>query len=353
LKTLAIIPTVVIVFVIVVNLLNDRGPLPPRDPGRRPPLASHIRRPVLPSPPEARPGGPAADGHRRIPSIIHQTWKSTSAIPETFRPWIRSCLALNPDWEYWLWSDDDMRRLVSTAYPQYLELYDGYPSQSQRVDVFRYFVLYEYGGLYVDLDMECLRPIDGAIDDKDCLLSQEPVEHALLLAPVGVPLVSNALMACRPAHPFFAHVISGLRSYTRSWLMTSNNDVLSTTGPYMLTTAYHRYNGAGWWYWLRRLTAAGSSPAVAVADADVFQPSPDDSMVDYMRQVCQHQQQPASGGKTSICARLNGYDFGRRTSDKAYTTHHWTHSWVGRRNDPWGLLNEQLNRFDITELVDY
>jgi len=200
-------------------------------------------------------------------------------------------------------------------------------------------VLYEYGGLYADLDMECLKPIDTALNQSDCIVSQEPLEHAEFLAPVGTPLVSNALMACRPGHPFFAHVISRLSSYT-GWVTW--NSVLWATGPYMLTTAYHHYERCRPW---------SNADVVTVAAPDVFHPTPDDSMVDYMRRVCLRRDIKTK--QKALCERLAAYDFGRSGvhSSSALTVHHWTHSWVGRRNDPYGLLNDKMKRFNVAELI--
>jgi len=205
----------------------------------------------------------------------------------------------------------------------------------------RYFVLYEYGGLYVDLDMECLRPIDASLNQSDCVVSQEPLEHATFLAPVGTPLVSNALMACRPGHPFMAHVIASLPAYT-GWLTW--NSVLWATGPYMLTTVYRDYRR-------RRRRQWNAADVVTVAAPGVFQPTPDDSMVDYMRRVCLRPD--VADEQRALCARVTGYDFGRSGvyPAGAFTVHHWTHSWVGRRNDPYGLLNDRMKRFDVAELI--
>ena len=210
----------------------------------------------------------------------------------------------------------------------------------------RYFVLYEYGGLYADVDMECLRPIDAALNGSDCVVSQEPLEHAEFLAPVGgAPLVSNALMACRPGHPFLAHVIARLPSNAAGWVTW--NSVLWATGPYMLTTVYREYERRR-----RPPSNDDDDDAVTLAAPDVFQPTPDDSMVDHMRRVCLRPD-VAGARRRSLCGRLAAYDFGRSGvhPPAAFTVHHWTHSWVGRRNDPYGLLNDRMKRFDVAELI--
>ena len=79
-------------------------------------------------PPRSRPG---------IPCIVHQTW-SGEEIPSQFTPWVRSWMEQNPSWQYWFWTDDDIRCFVEHHFPQYLDLYDDYEYNINRADVMRY-----------------------------------------------------------------------------------------------------------------------------------------------------------------------------------------------------------------------
>ena len=97
----------------------------------RPPLASFVHRPHL------QPSAVTSDDHGKIPKIVHQTWKSQSDLPETFRPWMSSWLRYNKDWQYWLWTDADIRRLITTVFPRHLAMFDNYPAHAYRVDAFR------------------------------------------------------------------------------------------------------------------------------------------------------------------------------------------------------------------------
>ena len=83
--------------------------------------------------------GPAATNvhPKSIPRILHQTWSSGNKVPEVVRPWVESWLKQHPGWQYWFWSDADMRSFVEARYPQYLKLYDSYPTQGYRNDAFR------------------------------------------------------------------------------------------------------------------------------------------------------------------------------------------------------------------------
>ena len=82
-------------------------------------------------------GNANATRSRGIPKIIHQIWKTRDKVPMTFRPWMASWLKLNVGWQYWFWTDEDMHKFMEILYPQYLSLYDSYPSAGYRADAFR------------------------------------------------------------------------------------------------------------------------------------------------------------------------------------------------------------------------
>ena len=95
----------------------------------------------------------------RIPRIIHQTWK-VHDVHSVFEPFIRSWLLLHPDWEYRFWTDEMAADFMRGSYPEYWEMYESF-NGIQRSDTIRYFILYHYGGVYADLDMEALQPFDA------------------------------------------------------------------------------------------------------------------------------------------------------------------------------------------------
>lgn len=89
----------------------------------------------------------------RIPKIIHQTWE-TNEVPEKWKEaeteWRTFCDVYG--YEYRFWNANDRRELVATQFPWYLETFDALPMNVQRADTWRYFALYVYGGVYIDLD---------------------------------------------------------------------------------------------------------------------------------------------------------------------------------------------------------
>lgn len=168
-----------------------------------------------------------------IPKIIHQTWR-TRWVPERFAAYVASWQSRHPDWEWWLWSDADNRRLIRRHARAFLGCYDSYPHPIQRADAVRYFILDRYGGLYVDLDFECLRPIDPLVAGRDCVLSEESREHSHRFGRERI--VSNAWMAAEPGHPFFRQVIERLPEFAAR--PDPVQPVLTTTGPFMLSDVY-------------------------------------------------------------------------------------------------------------------
>lgn len=173
----------------------------------------------------------------QIPTTIHQTWKSES-IPDRWLRFQRSWRDLNPDYRYRLWTDADNRRLVADHYPALLTMYDAYPLAIHRADLARYLILDHEGGVYVDLDVECLRPIGPLLGDRRLVFALEPRSHAKagLLAPRGLSrMIGNAFMASAALHPFWPILLD------LAVAAAAQEQVLDATGPLLLTRACDRY----------------------------------------------------------------------------------------------------------------
>jgi hypothetical protein len=161
--------------------------------------------PPLYSAPTSLPSPPSGSSSMPLPLDDH---------PTPSRPVHQAGLVdLNPGWTLMRWTDASSRRLIATEYRWFLAAYDAYPSYiqarrwhrcrrrlraarrapaqparprirpcmrptcptasrtqptsslcrfaiapAQRSDAARYFIVYHYGGVYLDLDYECSRP---------------------------------------------------------------------------------------------------------------------------------------------------------------------------------------------------
>jgi hypothetical protein len=171
----------------------------------------------------------------RIPRLIHQTWRDT-CVPAGLLGFQRSWREL-PGFAYQLWTDESMHRFVAERYPDFLTVFDGYPLSIMRVDAARYLWMHAYGGVYADLDMERLRPLDDLLRGREVVLGLEPDAHVgRWVQDEGLRrIVGNAFLASRPGHPFWEHVIARLHE------SRSIEDPLSATGPFFLTRAVAEY----------------------------------------------------------------------------------------------------------------
>ena len=138
-----------------------------------------------------------------IPKIIHRTWKDRHIPYDIFKKeWVDSWEKYNPSWQFRFYTDNDIDLFMEEHYPGYLELLDSYDKHIKKVDAFRYFLLHKYGGMYVDLDFECFRPLDG--------LFREGINVYLQLNNPTIPRVTNSVMISSPGHIFWKHAIDRL-----------------------------------------------------------------------------------------------------------------------------------------------
>jgi mannosyltransferase OCH1-like enzyme len=168
-----------------------------------------------------------------IPKIIHQTWK-TEAVPPQWRSYQQKVKALHPGWEYRLWTDDNNDRFVREYFPDFYNIYATFPKNIMRADVIRYLVMYQYGGLYLDLDYEMLTTFRYTTETLVL-----PVSRDLSLGDKR-DLLGNCIFASEPGHVFWKDMIGDLILHPPA--ITHYEDVLHTTGPEFLSRIFYKGN---------------------------------------------------------------------------------------------------------------
>lgn len=91
-----------------------------------------------------------------IPKKIHYCWFGHGEMPQMAKDCIASWHKYMPDWEYKLWSEDNFD-VNSTAYTA-----EAYASKKYAfvTDYVRLYALLTEGGVYMDTDVEVLKPLD-------------------------------------------------------------------------------------------------------------------------------------------------------------------------------------------------
>jgi len=94
-----------------------------------------------------------------IPKVIHYCWFGRNPLPELALKCIASWKKYLPDYEIKEWNEDnfDVNMVPYTAEAYKCKKY-AFVS-----DYARFWILYKYGGIYFDTDVEVIRPIDDII----------------------------------------------------------------------------------------------------------------------------------------------------------------------------------------------
>lgn len=108
-------------------------------------------------------------GRRAIPRTVWRTWRHSSLEPAAAENLARF-EALNPGYEQRLVNDSAAAAFVASRFPgRVARAYASVGPEfgAARADLWRYCVLYEFGGWYLDLDVECGAPLDDLVGPDD------------------------------------------------------------------------------------------------------------------------------------------------------------------------------------------
>ena len=182
--------------------------------------------------------------------------------------------------------------------------------------------------------MECLKPLESYLSGRRCVLPTEPDIQTLFSNKLkSGKLVSNAIMASQPRHPFFKHIIDTLENRTVK-NETFGPEIMKTTGPFMLTDAYREYS-------------SNHDDPPPLVDAEIFLPTVIPYMKDVFKGICNNLKSQGIENLAlaqKICVSFLK-DQGNKISEKSLTVHHWTTSWVPRFKA--GINN--YTKFDIND----
>ena len=135
----------------------------------------------------------------KIPKTIHLIWVGPRPFPSGSVENIRSWMAHHPDWTFNFWTDrsrplpcNGMKiRLFDDFNFQFLkEKFEESNNWGEKSDIWRYEILYQEGGLYIDHDSFCMRPFHGLHTGFDFYAAlevpHEEIDSLALSAGIGV-----------------------------------------------------------------------------------------------------------------------------------------------------------------------
>lgn len=153
-----------------------------------------------------------------IPKIIHHIWiQGQENLPKKESQTINDIINLNPSWQHILWDDVSIRKLLN-SYPELLNKYndvDKLPSSydinnyASMSDIARWVILYEQGGCYMDVDVECITSLDSIVKN----------------VPNKIPMIAIGLL--KPGIYSSQFILSTVKAPT--WLKVFENVINATT----------------------------------------------------------------------------------------------------------------------------
>ena len=153
-----------------------------------------------------------------IPKIIHQTWRSKT-LPNILDNILihNKKVHENTEFEFKLWShapgEPEIDNFLKEKYPQLYNIFKKTTVGVQKGDISRLAILYEYGGIYIDLDILCIKSFDNLINlnSNKLIMSFEPSEQTIKIFNKSNSLC-NAFIATPPKHPLIKIAIDNVIS---------------------------------------------------------------------------------------------------------------------------------------------
>lgn len=203
---------------------------------------------------------PTITATSRIQRIIHQTFPGKS-LPKALENNVSNLVAANPEWDHRLYDDAAIECFIADHYSAeilaaYLRIRPEYGAA--RADLFRYLVIYRFGGVYLDIKSRFTRPIDTVVrGDEGIVLSQWRngpggahqgfgLHPELSDVPGGEFQQWHIIAAA--GHPFLRSVIlkvlANIEHYSPWTCGVGRNGVFRLTGPIAYTLAVYPLLGS-------------------------------------------------------------------------------------------------------------
>ena len=168
-----------------------------------------------------------------VPLVIYESWK-THEVPKGMYDNIAALLKTNPEFDYYLYSDEDCAAFIADNYePEVLDAFKSLKPGAYKSDLWRYCILYKLGGVYLDIKYYSLVPLINIIDEAPTIYVRD----------VGKECLYNAFLVSPPKNEIFKACIDDIVKSCKGRLYKRNP--LDVTGPCLLgSVVKQKHTGA-------------------------------------------------------------------------------------------------------------
>lgn len=151
-----------------------------------------------------------------IPKIIHYVWLGNKEMPDEYKNYINKWKELMPDYTFMLWTDKNFD-ITKSKYSM-----QAYQNKKWGFvpDYIRVAVLEEYGGIYLDTDVEVVKRFDDLLDN-DFFISFENDAY-----------VETAVIGSKPHHQYLKTLMNFYENHS---FQKSKNKLNLTPSPVYFT----------------------------------------------------------------------------------------------------------------------
>jgi mannosyltransferase OCH1-like enzyme len=161
-----------------------------------------------------------------IPKVIYQTYKNKN-VPMLTRFFIRLMQWRNPQYRYEFYDDNRIDAFFQSEFePSVYQAYKRIDIGAAKADFFRYAVLYQYGGVYLDIDGYTTRNLDHMI---------QPDDAAIITQERNPGIFAQYALVFEKKHPMLKCCIDKLLDNIEN--NRYSNDIHKLTGPSVFTDA--------------------------------------------------------------------------------------------------------------------
>lgn len=162
-----------------------------------------------------------------IPKILHFVWigddsKKPNNCIDTWRKY-------HPDWKVKVWGNESLENYKWINTDHMIEMTNK-QSLSGVADLMRYEILFNEGGVAVDADSVCLKPLENDFIDNEAFSSWENES-------IRKGLISMACVGSVPNNYFFKKIITDIKNENS----VIEKKAWQTVGPSRLSESYYKY----------------------------------------------------------------------------------------------------------------
>lgn len=181
------------------------------------------------------------------PKIIHQIWyQGVDKIPQNLQNNSNKIINLHKNWKYMIWDNNSIKKYFKNNH-RILTTYNKLKYLHQKVDFMKYCILYNFGGVYMDMDINALKSLDQLVkqyENYECILSGinlNVMESYALCR--NNKCINNGIIISQQKSNFMLALINEICKNNKCQIYDLNKSICinRTTGPLLITKIYNNY----------------------------------------------------------------------------------------------------------------